>query len=74
MILPPTVQVHRDAFPKVTPDTFGALLQSIQQDAGREWYRDVAWQPNLWEAREQAAASGKPIFIWSMNGHPLGCT
>ena len=25
-------------------------------------------------AQAQAAAAGKPIFIWAMDGHPLGCT
>ena len=26
------------------------------------------------EARQEAAKQKKPIFIWAMDGHPLGCT
>jgi hypothetical protein len=29
---------------------------------------------SLWEARRKAAAEGKPILLWEMDGHPLGCT
>ncbi len=31
------------------------------------------WLGELWESRQQAAREEKPIFIWAMNGHPLGC-
>jgi hypothetical protein len=33
----------------------------------------VPWIGNLWEGRRQAAELEKPLFIWAMNGHPLGC-
>ena len=26
------------------------------------------------EARRLAAQKGKPILLWEMDGHPLGCT
>jgi len=26
------------------------------------------------DAQAAAAREGKPIFIWAMDGHPLGCT
>jgi hypothetical protein len=29
---------------------------------------------SLWEARKRAAAEGKPILLWEMDGNPLGCT
>ena len=32
------------------------------------------WLTELWEARTQAAAKGKPILLWEMDGNPLGCT
>jgi hypothetical protein len=28
----------------------------------------------LLEAQRIAAEAKKPIFIWAMDGHPLGCT
>lgn len=40
---------------------------------------DVAWATIPWEmdllkAQRMAVEQSKPIFIWSMDGHPLACT
>ena len=35
---------------------------------------ELGWEIDLWKARERAAKEGKPIFLWEMDGHPLGCT
>ena len=35
---------------------------------------EIDWKTDLWEARKEAAAKGKPIYLWEMDGHPLGCT
>ena len=48
------------------------------KDRGAEHYAhqpfaQVPWLTSLWEAREKAAAEGKPILLWEMDGHPLGC-
>lgn len=37
------------------------------------WLR-IPWRTQLWEARREAAAAGKPLLLWEMDGHPLGCT
>ena len=34
----------------------------------------IDWQPDLLEAQKMALEQKKPMFIWSMDGHPLGCT
>ena len=39
-----------------------------------EDWKSIPWQTNLLEAQKLAAESQKPIFIWAMDGHPLGCT
>ena len=38
------------------------------------WKESIPWRTDLWEARREAAAAGKPIYLWEMDGHPLGCT
>jgi hypothetical protein len=35
-------------------------------------WRDIPWIPDLWEGRARAAETGRPLFIWAMNGDPLG--
>ena len=37
-------------------------------------WKTVPWQTSLLKAQNMAAREAKPIFIWSMDGHPLGCT
>jgi hypothetical protein len=37
-------------------------------------WRSLPWMTDLWQARELAARVGKPILLWEMDGHPLGCT
>jgi hypothetical protein len=38
----------------------------------RRWTQ-IPWEIDLWEARRLAREAGKPILLWAMNGHPLGC-
>jgi len=38
-----------------------------------EWL-DVGWLPQLGMAVAATEAEPRPILLWAMNGHPLGCT
>jgi hypothetical protein len=39
------------------------------------WRTEIQWLTSIQEAREKAAAEGKPILIWiTADGHPLGAT
>lgn len=46
----------------------------IKPQADEEAWAKIPWMTSLWEARKKAAAAGKPILLWEMDGHPLGCT
>lgn len=37
-------------------------------------WREIPWQTDLREACRLAVEEQKPIFLWTMNGNPLGCT
>jgi hypothetical protein len=52
---------------------FAALHASIVPRDEEAW-QTIPWQIDLLAARALAASAKKPLFIWSMNGHPLGCT
>jgi hypothetical protein len=62
------------ALPVVTQENFGSLSALIKPRAGEDKWSEIPWLTNLWEARQKAAAEGKPILLWEMDGHPLGCT
>jgi hypothetical protein len=39
-----------------------------------EVWRTIPWKTDLLDGQRHAADDNIPIFIWSMDGHPLGCT
>jgi hypothetical protein len=50
-----------------------ALVRPHPDEARCRWMTDIAWETGLWEARQQAAAQGKPLLIvGSGGGSPLG--
>ena len=66
----------------LTEETFAELFATCKPRAhssdgpegqSEQSWTAVNWLGELWEGRQQAAREGKPMFIWAMNGHPLGC-
>ena len=56
----------------ITPDQFAALCKLIRPQAGELRFHEIPWHIDVWEARKEAAARGKPIFVWSgAGGAPL---
>lgn len=47
--------------------------EAISQSADAPW-KSIAWQVDLLDAQKMAVEQSKPLFIWAMDGHPLGCT
>lgn len=37
-------------------------------------WKSIPWHLNLVTAQQAAIEQNKPLFIWAMDGHPLGCT
>lgn len=57
----------------ITPRQFESLHSTIKPTAEEQSWNNIPWLASLWEARELAAREGKPILLWEMDGHPLGC-
>ena len=49
------------------------LLAAVRPTPSEDVFEQIPWRASLWEARKQAAADGKPILLWEMDGNPLGC-
>jgi hypothetical protein len=58
----------------LSPAEFDRVRELIKPAATEANWERVPWQTSLWEARRKAAQEGKPILLWEMDGHPLGCT
>ena len=60
--------------PQLTNDNVAAWRAYIRAtDAEQAWTR-IPWLPTLGDGIAKANADGKPLLLWVMNGHPLGCT
>jgi len=46
----------------------------IAPSEGEQAWLSIPWETDLDSARSKAAREGKPVFLWEMDGHPLGCT
>ena len=58
---------------EVSPATFDKLHRLIKPDP-KTSFENVPWLTSLWQARQQAAAEGKPIVLWAGDPLPLGIT
>jgi hypothetical protein len=56
------------------PPNWETRMQRVLPQPGEERWLEVPWQLDLLEARHLAKETGRPIFLWTMNGHPMGCT
>ena len=58
---------------RIDPTKFEQVHTLIKPKPAEEKWAQIPWMASLWEARQRAAREGKPILLWEMDGHPLGC-
>jgi hypothetical protein len=58
----------------LAPEAFRALHAAVAPRGQGERWTAIPWQTDLKAVRRQAAREGKPLLMWVMDGHPLGCT
>ena len=56
----------------LSADDCKKLHDSLKPPTAELW-RDIPWKVSLVEGQNLAAKEKKPLFIWSMDGNPLGC-
>ena len=65
--------VHVPAAPPLAPEDAARLRTVIRPVENEDPFATIPWETDLWDARVKAAAAGKPMLLWEMDGHPLGC-
>ena len=53
--------------------SFDTMFKFIGSSDSEEKWLQIGWIPGLWSGVEIASEKKKPVFIWAMNGDPLGC-
>jgi hypothetical protein len=59
---------------KLSPEKFSQLHAAMAPSGPAERWAEIPWQTDLCAARQLSAREHKPLFMWIMDGHPLGCT
>jgi hypothetical protein len=49
-------------------EQFDGMHKFLKRQADESRWMEVDWYPSVWEARQKAAAEGKPLFIWAGSG------
>ena len=66
-----TARLH--AADNLTLQRCNELIEALEPGKEEVW-RTIPWKLSVLDAQREAAVEDKPIFIWAMDGHPLGCT
>jgi hypothetical protein len=58
----------------LSPAQFESFHAEVTPSGPGERWREIPWETDLNTARERARREKKPLLMWVMDGHPLGCT
>lgn len=60
--------------PAFAAQSTAELIAVIAPAEEEQAWLAIPWETDLTVARRKAVAQNRPIFLWEMDGHPLGCT
>jgi len=63
-----TGTLHADLPQSISTGEFEKLHRMFKPQAGESRWMEIDWYPSVWEARQKAAAEGKPIFLMAGSG------
>ncbi|MEE2830321.1 MAG: hypothetical protein VX498_14120 [Myxococcota bacterium] len=67
---------HKEALPEVSlaPSDIEMWTQFLKPSGDEANWSKIDWRDSMWDAILEARQTGKPLLVWSMNGHPQGFT
>ena len=60
--------------PRVDAADFDAWRAQLAPREDETRWQEIPWRDTLVAGLAAASAEQKPLLLWLMNGHPLGCT
>jgi len=57
-----------------TQENFPRWKSYLQPSDQEQKWQEISWHGVFWDGMRRARAQDKPVLLWVMNGHPLGCT
>lgn len=62
------------AAPVPGADNIDRWIAYIRPKPAELGFEENRWKATFWEAVVESQRTNKPILLWAMNGHPMGCT
>jgi hypothetical protein len=59
---------------ELNDQNYAEWRRHILPDTGELAWQQIPWATSFKDGIVAADAAGKPLLLWTMNGHPLGCT
>lgn len=66
--------VQDDRLPELSDATVSTLFDSITPSEDEDAWRRLPWRTTFWQGVIDAQEAEMPILLFTMNGHPFGCT
>ena len=60
--------------PLLTMDNYAVWRDHILPTDDESAFQELPWELTFADGLASAAREDKPLLLWTMNGHPLGCT
>jgi hypothetical protein len=55
-------------------ESYARVRAHVLPAAEETAWLELGWRPTLWQGVCDGQAAKRPLVLWAMNGHPLGCT
>ncbi len=62
------------SLPTLEPESVAAWHDYLQPTGTEAGFEAIEWQPTFADGLRAANQADRPLLLWVMNGHPLGCT
>jgi hypothetical protein len=59
---------------ELNDQNYADWCKHILPDTGQLAWQQIPWATTFKDGIVAADVAGKPLLLWTMNGHPLGCT
>ena len=60
--------------PELSDSTLNHWRDYIRPSAQEQAFLEIPWRESFFTAVKEGQEKDRPILLWAMNGHPLGCT
>jgi hypothetical protein len=74
LVAQPSEVAHSKAKIEFNDNNYAVWRKHILPDTGELAWQQIPWATTFKDGILAADVAGKPLLLWTMNGHPLGCT